>query len=182
MHCRAVDTCRVTLMGASSADFDIGLKEALEKDIVAPMLVDERRIRLERLAHVINGGQFFEIEGNGGRDVLGLGSRRRHAHGNQLTDLSHLVRRKNRLIRNLEARQRCYCADRLDADQVGGSEYHMAITFGDLNGFDARMSEGAANEGHILQSRHSDIADELTAPAHKPVVLFARHARTYTLP
>ena len=55
------------------------------------MLVHQRRTRLARLPHVIDRGKLFEIERHGRRNVLGFGTRRRHAHGDEFTNLAHLA-------------------------------------------------------------------------------------------
>ena len=105
MHCRAVDISRVTLIGASSAAGDVDLEIGFEKDVIAPMLVHQRRTRLARLPHVVDGGKLLEIERHRRRNVLGLGTRRRHAHGDEFADLTHLAGGKHRLLGNLESRQ-----------------------------------------------------------------------------
>ena len=115
MHCRAVEISRVTLIGASNAAGDVDLEIGFEKDVVAPMLVHQRRARLARLAHVVDGGKLLEIERHGCRNVLGFGARRRHAHGDEFADLAHLAGGKHRLLGDLESRQPGDGADRLDA-------------------------------------------------------------------
>ena len=72
--------------------------------------------------HVVNGRQFFEIERDRRRDILGLGPRRRHAHGDELADMAHLAGGEHRLLGGLEAGQAGHGADRLHAREVGRGE------------------------------------------------------------
>ena len=48
------------------------LDEGLEEDIVAPVLVEQRRARLTPLEHVVDGGQLLELDDHARRDVLRL--------------------------------------------------------------------------------------------------------------
>ena len=83
-----------------------------EIEVVAPVLVHQRRARLARGQHVGDRRQRIEIDLDLGGQVLGLGARRRHAHRYQLADVAHLARGQHRLHRRLEARQRGVGADR----------------------------------------------------------------------
>ena len=71
---------------------DVDLEIGFEEDVVAPVLVHQRRTRLARLQHVVDRRQLFEVERHRRRDILGFGARRRHAHGDEFADLTHLVR------------------------------------------------------------------------------------------
>ena len=96
----------ITLIGASSADGNVDLEIGFEKDVVAPMLVHQGRTRFARLEHVIDGGKLLEIERHRRRNVLGFGTRRRDAHGDEFADLAHFAGGEHRLLGDLEARQR----------------------------------------------------------------------------
>ena len=99
--------------------FDID--EGFEKDVVAPVLVHQRRTRLARAEHVVDRRQLLEIELDGSRDVLGFGAGSRDAHRDELADLAHLVGGEHRLLRDLEAGKRRDGADRLDAVEIGAT-------------------------------------------------------------
>ena len=181
MHCRAVDISRVTLIGASSADEMSTSKLRFEEDVVAPMLVHQRRARLARLAHVVDGGKLFEIERHRRRDVFGFGARRRDAHRDEFADLAHLAGGEHRLLGDLEARQRRHGADRLDADQIGCGEDAGAIALRHLYAADPRMRQRTAHERDVLQSGEPDVGDELPAATHQAIVFLARQPRADAL-
>ena len=107
--------------------------------------------------HVVNRGQFLEIEPHLRRDVLGLGPRRRDAHRDQLADLPHLAGRQDRLVRGFEALQARHSADRADALQVVRDEDAVAEVFGNVNRRDPGMSERAAHERYVLHVRQPDV-------------------------
>ncbi len=62
------------------------------------MFVNQSRARLARLQHVVNRRKLFEVQCHGCGDVFGLGSRRRHAHGDQFSDVADLAGRQHRLL------------------------------------------------------------------------------------
>jgi len=132
---------------------DIDLEGAFEKDIVAPVLMDERRLCVTRLPHVVNGWKLVEIQRHRSRDIFGLRSRRRHAHRHQFSDVTHLAGREHGLFRYLETGQAGYGADRLDPGQVRGREHDIAISLRHTDGPYPGVCQRAANEGDILQAR-----------------------------
>ena len=160
---------------------DIDLDGAFEKDVVAPMLVDERRFRVTRLAHVVDGGKLFEVQRHRGRDIFGLRPRRRHAHRDEFSDVAHFAGRKNGLFGYLEAGQAGHRADRLDAGQIRGREHDVAITFRHMDGSYPGMRQRAADEGDILQAGEPDIGHVLAASAHEAIVFLARQPCADTL-
>ena len=131
------------------------------------MLVHQRRARLARLPHVVDGGKLLEIERHGRRNVLGLGTRRRHAHRDEFADLAHLAGGKHRLLGNLESRQPRHCADRIDAGEIRRGEDAAAITLRHMDAADQRMRQRAAHEGDVLQPGEADVGHELAAAAHQ---------------
>ena len=118
-------------------------------------------------------GSASRVELDLGGEVLGLGARRRDAHGDQLADVAHLARGEHRLQRRLEARQRGIGADGRHAGQVLGDEHATADCPRDADARDARMRQRAAQERHLLHARQPDVADILPAAAHVAVVLLA---------
>ncbi len=61
-------------------------RRGLEEDVVGPVLVDERRTRADRRAHVGVDGQCVEPDADRRRDVLGGGARVGDAHRDRLAD------------------------------------------------------------------------------------------------
>ena len=49
-------------------------------------------------------GKLFQIECHRRRNILGLGTRRRHAHRDEFADLTHLAGGEHWLLGNLESR------------------------------------------------------------------------------
>ena len=154
--------------------FHVDVDERLEKDIVAPVLMKQRRTRLPRLQHVVDSRQFLEIDFDGRGDIFGFGPRIGDAHRNQFTDLPDLLNGQDRLVRCLEPRQPRHCADRLDAFKVGGRENGILVLRRDLYPSNTGMGERTANERHIAQPGETDIADELPAPAQVPIIFLAK--------
>ena len=137
---------------------DVDLEIGFEKDVVAPMLVHQRRARLARLA-ACRGRRASSSRSSvdGRRDILGLGARRRHAHGDEFADLAHLAGGEHRLLGDLEARQRRDRADRLDADEIGRGEDAVAIALRHMDAADPRMRQRTAHEGDVLQSGEANV-------------------------
>ena len=75
-----------------------------------------------RREHVVHGRQLFEVERDGAGDILGLRTRRRDAHRDDLADEAHLVGCERGLLGDLEAAQARNGADRLDAYEIGSGE------------------------------------------------------------
>ena len=160
---------------------EVHVDGAGEIEVVAPVLVHERRAGLARLQHVGDDRQRLEVQLDLAGEVLGLRPRRRDAHGDQLADVAHLARSEHRLQRRLEARQRRVGPDRRHARQVLGDEHAVADRRRDADAPDARMRQRAAQERHLQHARQPDVADILAAPAHVAVVLLAQEACAYAL-
>ena len=108
--------------GAGGDARDVVLDDGLQEDVVAPVLVDQRRVGVAGGQHVGDRRQDLEIDRHGVGHVLGLGPGPGDADRDRLAHLAHLVRRQRRLGRGLEPRQRRDRADRLDARHVGVGE------------------------------------------------------------
>ena len=154
--------------------------QGLEEEVVAPVLVHEGRVRLPRGQHVVHRRQRLEVHLHRRGQVLGLGAARRHAHGDHLAHMAHLALGQRRLLGGLEAGQGGHRPDRLDAVEVLCGEDAVADGFGDRDGADAAMGDGAAHEGHVLQAGKPDVGHELAAAAHVAVVLLADQPRSDT--
>src|SRR5262249_30025822 len=150
---------------------DVDLVESLQEDIVAPFFVHKGGSRIARPAHVAHRLQGFEIQRDRSRDVLSLGARPRHAHGDKLAHMSHLADRKHRLLRYLETGQAGYRADRLDLSEIRRHEDDVAIAIGYVNGPDAGMRQRAAHKGNVLKAWQPDVSHVLATPAQEAIVL-----------
>ena len=174
MHWRAVRSSRVTLIGADCHRRPVArLDEGLEEDVVAPVLVHQRRAGLTPLEHVVDGRQLLELDDDARRDVLRLGAAFGEAHGDQLADVADLACGQRRLVRDLEARQAGDRGDRLHLCQVVRSEDRATVQIRDRNAADARVRDRAAHERDLFHAGQADVADELAAAAQVAVVLLA---------
>ena len=150
------------------------IEEGFEKEVVAPFLVHERGAGLARREHIVNRGQFLEVEPHKRSDILGFGPRRRDAHRDQFADLTHLAGSQDRLIRGFEALHARNGADRTDALQVVGDEDAIPNGWGDVDRLDPGVGERATHERDVLHVRQPDVADILAAAAQETIVLLAK--------
>ena len=116
------------------------------------MLVDQGGAGLAGGEHVVHGWKLFEVEDDGGGDVLGLRSRRREADRQQFTDLPDLVLGKDRLLGDLETGEPRNGPDRLHVREVGRREHVVAKRLRYVDRPDTGMRQGAADEGDVLQA------------------------------
>ena len=70
---------------------DIDVDERLKERVVAPVLVQERRVRQARRKHVVHGRQLLEIDLDARGDILSLGTCPADAHRDEFADLPHLL-------------------------------------------------------------------------------------------
>ncbi len=161
--------------------FHVYVDERLEKDVVAPMLVEQRRIRSLRQQHVVDRGQFLELDLDGSGNVFRFGPRVGDTHCNQFADLTHLLECEDRLFGNLKSRQAGNRTDRLHALKIGCDENAIAEPRRNPNVLDARMGKRAANERYIAHPGEANVRDELSAPAHQAVIFLAQEPRAHTL-
>ncbi len=82
---------------------EIHIRGAGEVEVVAPVLVDERRAGTTRGQHVGNDGQRLEVDFDFGGHVLCLGARGRGTERDQLADVAYLAGGQDRLHGRLEA-------------------------------------------------------------------------------
>ena len=175
------DLARHPDRGARGDRLDVVLHAGLEKDVVAPVLVDQRRVRIAGAEHVGDRRQDIEIDRDAVRHVLGLGPGPGDADRHHFAHLARLFRRQHRLGGGLEPRQRRDRADRLDALHVGMGEDPRADVVGDVDAPDEGVRDGAPDEGGFQLAREAEIADEAAAAAHQPVVLLAGDRRANPL-
>ena len=155
----------------------IRVNERLEKDVVAPVLVQERRVRVAREACLRDRGELLEVELDRRCEVLGLGPRRRHARGHQLPDVTDALAREHRLLRDLEAGQPRARDDGLHTAQILGEEHSVSEAVGLPRPAHPCVGERASHEGDLPGPREPDVGDEFAAPVQVPVILLARQPR-----
>jgi len=149
------------------------LDESLEEDVVAPVLMQQRRARPAPFEHVMDRGQLLELDDHARRDVLRLGAARGEAHGDQLADLADLAPGQRRLVGDLEARQAGDRRDRLHLGHVVRREDRAPVRIRHPDAADLRMRHRAAREGNLFHPGQADVGDELPAAAHVAVVFLA---------
>ena len=145
--------------------FDLDVDEGLQENVVAPVFMQQRRVRQARRQHVVHGGQLLQIDLDARSDILGLGSCSADAHRDQFADLAHLLAGERRLLGRLEPRKAGHGDDRLHADEVRGREGLAAMLVGNVNGAQVCMGERRANESDVFHAREANIAHKLAAPA-----------------
>ncbi len=145
------------------------------EEIVAPLLVDERRADPARRQHVGYRRQFVEFETDLARYIFRFCPGRRHAHRDNFADVAELARRQDRFARTLESLQRRRRDDRLDVGQIRGREHGAAKSLRDVHLLEPRMRDRTAHEGYVAHAGETEIADILSASAQKPVVLLPKH-------
>ena len=82
------------------------------------------------------------------------------------------------LVGDFEPAHAGYRTDRLDAIQIGGNENRAPVPRND-HVSDPSVCDRTAHKGHITQAREAQVSDELTAPAHQPIVFFSDQARLH---
>jgi hypothetical protein len=166
-------------LGLHGLEVDVGGRG--QEQVVAPVLVHQRRSRLAAGQHVGHHRQRLEVDIDLGGKVFCLGPRGGHAHGDELAHVAHLDGGEHRLHRGLEARQRGVGANRRHAGKIVGDEHAVADGGRDADRFDAGVCQGAPKERHLLHPGQTDVANILAAPAHVAVVLLAEEARADAL-
>jgi hypothetical protein len=150
----------------------------LDENVVAPLLVHQRRAGLSSLEHVRDGRQFIKFKRDGAGDVLCFRARRSHTHCNHFADIANLVSRQDRFDRVFETLKRRGRNDRPDAAQVFCGENDVSKLFRDADFLDPRMGHGAAHERDLASASHADIADILSSSTQEPIILLARDRRS----
>ena len=135
--------------------------------------IDHRRQGIE-----IDLGQFQRI--------LGGGAAVGDDDGERLADMARLVMREQRLLRIEDlvlhqgapfARQRKLSIGRRrqELQQIGAvqgvGDAGRGAHLGEIDRADARMRQGASDEGHMQHARQSEIGDELALPGQQALVL-----------
>ena len=126
-------------------------------------------------------GKLVELDLDRLGEVLGLGARRRHAHGDRFAHEPHLVVRQRMALRKLVVGQRGRRDDGGDAVEVGANE-HLRLGAGRLDdAADAAMRDRAAQEGNLVLPGHH-VRHEAAATVQMPRILLAPHPHAYALP
>ena len=144
---------------------DIDVDESLKKRVVAPVFVQQRRVRQTRRQHVVHGRQLLEIDLDACGDILGFGPGPAYAHGDQFPDLPHLLTGKHGLLGHFEPREGGHSDNRLHSDKVRGGERLAAMLGGNVHGAQFCVSERRADEGDVFHARQANVADKLASSA-----------------
>ena len=152
---------------------EIAVDQCLEEHVAAPVLVHERGRVGARLDHVDDRGQFLVVGEDLRSDVLGFGAGGRHAHGDRLAYVPHLVLRQRPQVRSVEPLDPGDGADRLYAVHVGHREDAVLVSRGLFDAEDPPVGDGRTHEGDFQHAGALDVPDELAAPAQVAIVLLA---------
>ena len=151
----------------------VALDEGLEKDVVAPMFVHQRRARGARLKHVRNHRQRFDVDLDRGREILRIGACIGETGGDNLADIAHLVGCQDRLQRRLEPGQCGIGPNGSHAVTIGRDEAMV----GGLRGLGAApapaVCDRASQERHLAHAEPLYIGHELALARQKAGVLLA---------
>jgi hypothetical protein len=153
---------------------EIVVDEGFERDIVAPRLVHQRRVRSPRSEHVGDDRQFIEIDSDLCGKVFRLGAGLGDAHSDHLADMTHLPCSEDRLLGDLETWQAGDCADGRDAGEIVVNEHTVPAPRRLFDPAKAGMRERAAQERNLQHAWQSDIGDELAAATQKAVIFLAQ--------
>ena len=183
MHWRAVRDLAGDLDRRVEARFSMFIiDERFEENVVAPVLVDQRRARLARLQHVVHRRQFLVVDLDRSGDVLGFGARVGATH----------IATSSPTWRTLSVAS-TGCSETLKPGkpetarigftpvEIGGGEDAVLVLRRDRYAADARMRQRAADERHVPHAGKADVGDELAAAAHQAVVFLAQETRAYSL-
>ena len=163
--------------GLASDSGQVAIDHRLEKHVVAPLRMQQRRIRSTRVEHVGDGGELFEVERHAARQILRRGPRFSHAGGDQLAGVADAAGGEHRLLGDLEARQAGARDDGLHSSEIGGGEDSLPLgTRGLGHAAHPCVRERAAHERHVHRAGHRDVGDELAAPVQQPTILLAWQA------
>src|ERR1700730_18501716 len=148
--------------------------ESLEYDIVAPLLMQQRRARLQGLEHIRHHAQVLIVERNIPREVFGLGTSVSHAHGHQFANEPDLPKREDRIVGDLIAGELGYRPDWFDSLQEVADEHGPGRPWRHLDRSNPCVCHPASDKGNILHPRKLDIGNEIAAAVEMAVVLFSR--------
>ena len=160
----------------------VAVDHRLQKHVVAPFRVQQRRVGSARAEHVGDGGQFFEIERDAAREILRRRPRVSQAGGDRLAGVADAAGGKHRLLGDLEAGQAGARDDGSHRGEIVGGEHPLLIARGLRQAANSCVGERAAYECHIHRAGHRDVGDELASPVQQPVIFLARQARADTSP
>ena len=159
------------------ADVDGGL----EKDVLGPMFVDERRVRIAGARHLRDRRQRLDVEQNRFGKVFRFRARWRKAGGDRLADMPDLLVRQHGLDRTAKARKARIGFDAGHAAQVGGDEDARLEACGLDHGTDASVRDRTAHKGDVEHSRQLDVGDKPALAREKPRILASQDRRADAL-
>jgi hypothetical protein len=136
-----------------------GLDPRLRKDVVGPVVMDGSRAGGERDVDIPDRRQFLEVDGAGLRDVFRLGARGCDADADEIADEADFVGSKRGIFRIFESGRGSNRDDRFCECDVGGEEHAAAVARRHLDGADAPVRDGAAQERDLSQARHLQVGE-----------------------
>ena len=136
-----------------------GLDPRLRKDVVGPVVMDGSRAGGERDVDIPDRRQFLEVDGAGLRDVFRLGARGCDADADEIADEADFVGSKRGIFRIFESGRGSHRDDRFCERDVGGEEHAAAVARRYLDGADAPVCDGAAQERDLSQARHLQVGE-----------------------
>ena len=116
-----------------------------------------------------------------GGQILGLGARRRDAHGDELADIAHLAGGQHRLHGRLEAGKRRIGADGRTPVQVLGDEHAIADAGGIWIAWMRACASGLRRNATSCMPGSLMSPTKLAAAAHVAVVFLAQQPRADAL-
>ena len=152
-----------------------GIETALESKIIAQRSMNNRRLRIERGAHVRHRLEFFIFDAHGFGGVLGNGAAGRHDGRDGFALPADAIDRDRMLRRRFEALQMREHADpgrddggELLAGHDGDDAGHLRAALASIVD-DLRVGMGRTQEHHMRHPRQFHVADIEPAPLHQPL-------------
>jgi hypothetical protein len=172
---RGADFARDLDGGGFGDALDRTILEKFDEDVVAPLLVHQRRMRSACGQHVDHGLHLLIVDGDAVGDVFRLRPRGRDADGDKLAHVADLVAGQNWFGRMLEAAERGRRSNGFDVGELMRSENGALVRIGHVHVANAPVRHRAAHEGDFARAGKAEISDVLAAPAQKSVVLLAQN-------
>jgi hypothetical protein len=155
--------------------------QGFEKDVVAPLVVDQCGRTRARVNHVDDRGQLVVFDAHLCCDIFRFRSRRADAHSDRLTYMANFGLRERPQIGWLEAFQSRHRPYRLHIREVLHHPGAVFETCGLFDGNDAGVRDGCTDECDFKHAMAAYVADELTAAGEIARVLLPAERSTDAL-
>ena len=127
-----------------------GVDESLEYNVVAPVLVQQRRARLPGLEHIRHHAQIFVVERDIPGEIFGLGTSVSYAHRDRFANEPDLAKREDRVVRDFVTRKLGYRPDWFNSIEVIRDEHGPARCRRHLDRTNLRVCNSASDKGDVL--------------------------------